>query len=150
MVNCSSRRNREMDQTVVSSPLPLQWQLVMDRILKNLHLQDAASPVWLLTRPANATLSSNPSTSTTPPNLQNRETVQVYCRCRLQEGPMTLCEGCDTWFHKTCENIPKSAWEKDSKWFYLYELGLHYTSSPCSLHCVDNCTLLHSNCIILL
>ena len=45
------------------------------------------------------------------------ETVQVYCRCRLQEeGPMILCEGYDTWFHKTCENIPKSAWEKDSKW----------------------------------
>ena len=44
------------------------------------------------------------------------ETVQVYCRCRLQEeGPMILCEGCDTWFHKTCDNIPESAWEKDSK-----------------------------------
>ena len=34
--------------------------------------------------------------------------------------------------------------------FYLYKLGLHYTSSPCCLHCADNCILLHSNCILLL
>ena len=33
---------------------------------------------------------------------------------------------------------------------YLYELGLHYTSSPCCLHCADNCILAHSNCILLL
>jgi len=34
--------------------------------------------------------------------------------------------------------------------FYLYKLGLHYTSSPCCLRCADNCILLHSNCILLL
>ena len=46
-----------------------------------------------------------------------KETIQVYCRCRLQEdGDMILCEKCDTWYHATCDTIQDGAWEKDSEW----------------------------------
>ena len=45
------------------------------------------------------------------------ENVPVYCKCRLQEeGNMIYCEGCDTWYHSTCDNIQKMAWAKDSTW----------------------------------
>ena len=45
------------------------------------------------------------------------ENVPVYCKCRLQEeGNMICCEGCGTWYHSTCDNIPKTAWAKESTW----------------------------------
>jgi len=60
--------------------------------------------------------------------------VHNYLTCELEERyPQDLQQGAE------------------EKWlFYLYELGLHYTSSPCCLHCADNCILLNSNCILLL
>ena len=45
---------------------------------------------------------------------------EVFCKCHLQEAGKTIYfEGCSTWYHSTCENIPKKAWAKKAKWLCL-------------------------------
>ena len=50
--------------------------------------------------------------------MKGRETVRVYCRCRLQEGgSMILCDLCGEWYHDTCVNVPSEVWAtSDSNW----------------------------------
>ena len=51
------------------------------------------------------------------PTSSKTEIVEVFCKCRLQEaGKMIYCEGCSTWYHSTCEKIPKKAWAKKANW----------------------------------
>ena len=47
----------------------------------------------------------------------NIQEVEVFCKCRLQEGgDMAECEICKEWYHSTCEKIPKAVWTHTSAW----------------------------------
>ena len=51
--------------------------------------------------------------------IKREEKVQVFCHYKpLEEEPMVACDGCEEWFHKECEHIPKQVWTIDNlSWF---------------------------------
>ena len=54
-----------------------------------------------------------------PSTISYHQTIKVFCVCRMpqiQTESMLECSGCKEWFHESCVQIPKEAWEPSTKW----------------------------------